>query len=569
MAERRPKRYHETVIVADTAQKDGPRSGKLKPGVLITPKVRLVARVGEGAMGEVWRAEHTTLETQVAVKVIPEDPTENREEILERFQREATITAQIKSPHVVQIHDYGITDDGIPYIVMELLEGEDLAMRVERERTLSLRDTGEILSQLAKVLGKAHKLGIVHRDVKPENIFLASSEDGIFVKVFDFGVAKRRATPRARRLTETGRIVGTPEFMSPEQLRDSQTVNLQADLWAMAAVAYNALTGALPFDGATIGELCVSVLEGKYAPVSSLRDDLPVETDLWFAQAFHRDAGQRFASAKEMAQAFLRLGPRFDIADELSESGTFDLVHLTEVKGKPSPPRPPPPPRRITASDVGPISSKPADELPPPPEAAPSQPAQRPPPPRPPVRSKPESPVPPPSAPEPVSVPTDDGGLELRAPPPPRRRAAKVFLLLGLLAAGAVIGGSMLAGLPYPVPTTVAEARRVWDTVRARVLGAPPEAEADAAPPAEAVEQPVAEETAPIAAEPTAPEPIAEPEPAAAATTEATALPTAEPSATPTVATAAPPPRPPLRPPPPRRPPPPPKSGKPWEPSAP
>ncbi|WP_275976931.1 serine/threonine-protein kinase [Polyangium aurulentum] len=256
--------------------------------------------LGRGGMGSVWAADHLALKTEVAVKFMSamyaEDPA-----MLTRFEREATSAAQIKSPHIVNVHDHGVTGDGIPYMVMELLEGEDLSVRIKRAGPLPLDEVAEVIAQTCKALGKAHKLGIVHRDIKPSNIFLLDTEGGdIFVKVLDFGVAKPGSESD---VTNTGLIVGTIVYASPEQLLNAKKVDHRADLWSVGVVAYRALTGKLPFsDDDGIGSLCLAMQQGMFTRPSALVPDLPLEVDRWFEKAFKRDPDERFTTAVEMAR---------------------------------------------------------------------------------------------------------------------------------------------------------------------------------------------------------------------------------------------------------------------------
>jgi len=272
----------------------------LGPGFLVSKHVKLVRMLGRGGMGSVWAADHLALKSEVAVKFMSamyaEDPA-----MLTRFEREATSAAQIKSPHIVNIHDHGVTGDGIPYMVMELLEGEDLSVRIKRQGPLPLDEVAEVIAQTCKALGKAHKLGIVHRDIKPSNIFLLDTEGGdIFVKVLDFGVAKPGSESD---VTNTGLIVGTIVYASPEQLLNAKKVDHRADLWSVGVVAYRALTGKLPFsDDDGIGSLCLAMQQGMFTRPSALVPDLPLEVDRWFEKAFKRDPDERFGSAVEMAR---------------------------------------------------------------------------------------------------------------------------------------------------------------------------------------------------------------------------------------------------------------------------
>jgi serine/threonine-protein kinase len=294
----------------------------LEPGYLVSKHVRLVRKLKGGGMGSVWVADHLALGTQVAVKFISGDHVGNPE-LTARFKREATSAARIKSPHVVQIHDHGVTDDGLPYMVMELLEGEDLSTRLKRRGPMSVDDVVTIVEQTCRVLMKSHRLGVIHRDIKPANLFLVEADGAIFVKLLDFGVAKLGA--EASDLTNTGAMVGTIAYMSPEQLLDARNVDHRADLWSLAVVAYRALTGQQPFkDDNGLGALVLSVDRGQFAQASSLVPGIPESVDPWFARAFMRQADARFANAKDMANDLaLALGRKLPLEEQPSERETI------------------------------------------------------------------------------------------------------------------------------------------------------------------------------------------------------------------------------------------------------
>jgi serine/threonine-protein kinase len=275
----------------------------LAPGTLIGQKVRLLREIARGGMGSVWLAEHLTLRSDVAGKFMAPELADHREAIA-RFTREATVAAQIKSQHVIQIFDQGRTEVGQPYIVMELLDGEDLGRRIERVRALAPADVILIVRQVCKALNRAHARGIVHRDIKPENIFLVDAEGDLFVKLLDFGVAKRNETPL--RSTGSGVTVGTPFYMSPEQVLSARDVDYRTDLWSVAVVAYHALTGQVPFMAETVGAICVAIDKAIFIPPSEARPELPPTLDAWFSRAFARDPAFRFTSAKELAATFER-----------------------------------------------------------------------------------------------------------------------------------------------------------------------------------------------------------------------------------------------------------------------
>jgi serine/threonine-protein kinase len=220
-----------------------------------------------------------------------------------RFEREARAVAAIQSRNVVHVHDYGL-HEGTPYMVMELLQGEVLSARLERERRLPPFVVAGVLAQVGKALRQAHERGIVHRDLKPSNIFLTRDDDEEVVKVFDFGVVKRTGLEATDERTHTGLIIGSVHYMSPEQARGARDLDHRTDLWAMAVVAYRALTGYLPFPGDQAGDVIVKICSETPWPPSAFAPELGPAVDAFFARAFARRPEDRYASARELADAF-------------------------------------------------------------------------------------------------------------------------------------------------------------------------------------------------------------------------------------------------------------------------
>jgi serine/threonine-protein kinase len=260
-------------------------------------------------MGSLWIASHERLGTEVAVKLMaPElarDPS-----FVQRFAREAAAAARVRSPHVVQVFDHGISSTGLPFIVMELLEGWDLRRHLQKVGVMTPDDVVTIVGQLARAIGRAHEIGIVHRDIKPENIFLCDVNDGsLFVKVLDFGIAKSGMLPQGTNTT-IGRILGSPYYMSPEQLLGLPVVDQRTDVWSIGAVVFEMLTGRRPFFADNLPALAVRI-HSEAAPVpSQLRPELPLAFDVWFEHACARDRERRFASVRELADA---LPPAFGL----------------------------------------------------------------------------------------------------------------------------------------------------------------------------------------------------------------------------------------------------------------
>ncbi|HXX67615.1 MAG TPA: serine/threonine-protein kinase [Polyangiaceae bacterium] len=274
---------------------------QLAEGLVVAGRFRLGQMLGRGGMGSVWRAQHLGLEVPCAVKFI-EGEMASLHEAQARFQREAKAAAQLRSPHVVQILDHGVWE-GVPYIAMELLEGEELGKRLARVGRLTPQETCTVLGQVCRALSKAHSMGIVHRDLKPENIFLVRDDDREIAKVLDFGIAKSRMQDLGGSSnTKTGAMLGTPYYMSPEQAQGTKQVDSRTDLWALAVIAFQALTGRLPFESEALGDLLVKIIV-QPLPVPSQYGQVPLGFDAWWLKAAARDPGERFQSAKDFSDS--------------------------------------------------------------------------------------------------------------------------------------------------------------------------------------------------------------------------------------------------------------------------
>jgi len=302
-------------------------------GLTIAERYRLLSRLGQGGMGSVWRAEHLTLRSQVALKRIDTEFAKSPDAV-ERFEREAQAAASLRSTHVVQILDHGV-DGGVPYIAMELLEGESLAQRLERVRRLPPNRTLSIITQVGRAMTRAHDAGIVHRDLKPDNIFIVPEGDDEVVKVLDFGIAKRtvsEADSGSASNTRTGALLGTPFYMSPEQARGNKRIDHRSDLWSMGVIVFECLTGFRPFDSEGLGDLLLKICSDP-APVPSTFSSLPKSFDDWCTRALARDPARRFQSARELVDA-LRLAlievpaEVVLVAPERSASSTAETVAM-------------------------------------------------------------------------------------------------------------------------------------------------------------------------------------------------------------------------------------------------
>ncbi|WP_437741018.1 protein kinase [Sorangium sp. So ce1504] len=270
------------------------------PDSVVGGKYRLERPLSHGGMGSVWVARHVNLGSLVAVKFM--DPTYAASStFLARFEREARIAASLQSPHVVYVQDFGV-DDETPYLVMELLQGEDLGTRLLRVGRLSLVDATLILVQAGKAIRRAHDAGLVHRDLKPANLFLVrvEGEQDEVVKILDFGIVKDTGAALTEEVTRTGELLGSPHYMSPEQVRGEKDIDQRSDLWSLGVILFYGVTGELPFQGAQLGAVIANILVGPVPSASLIARDLPPEIDAFFARALARERAERFQSVGEM-----------------------------------------------------------------------------------------------------------------------------------------------------------------------------------------------------------------------------------------------------------------------------
>jgi hypothetical protein len=274
---------------------------ELQENMVVADRFRLVRMIGRGGMGSVWQAMHLGLDTPCAVKFI-EGELANVAEAHARFEREAKAAAQLRSPNVVQIFDHGVWQ-GRPYIAMELLEGEDLGKRLGRRGgRLSPPEVNFVVQEVCRALSRAHQAGVVHRDLKPDNIFIVKDDDRDIVKILDFGVAKSAAALDGSN-TKTGAMLGTPYYMSPEQAQGIKSVDSRSDLWSLAVIVFQCLTGRLPFESEALGDLLVKIIVNKVPTPSEYNPSVPVGFDGWWARASERPVENRFPTAKAFAES--------------------------------------------------------------------------------------------------------------------------------------------------------------------------------------------------------------------------------------------------------------------------
>ncbi len=273
-------------------------------GTVIAGRFKLVRELGTGAMGTVWLADHLTLDLRCAVKFMGTEAS-RAQNYRARFELEARAIAQLHGPNVVRVLDYDV-HQGTPFIAMEFLQGEDLAARLQRVGKLDPATTYRIIAQVARGLSKAHEAGIVHRDLKPENIFLAEEDEGEVAKLVDFGIAKMASFALADGLadrTQAGSLLGTPAYMSPEQARGLSDIDHRSDLWSLAVITFECLTGRLPFQSEALGDLFAQIMFDPLPVPSKVERTLPADFDWWWARAALRNTEGRFGSARELSDA--------------------------------------------------------------------------------------------------------------------------------------------------------------------------------------------------------------------------------------------------------------------------
>lgn len=304
-------------------------------GRIIAGKYCLLQQLGHGGMGSVWAAEHLALRSQVAVKLIQAEALAVPN-VPRRFEREARALATLRSPHVVQVLDYGV-DSGTQYLVTELLNGETLRARLEARGRLQAREISTIARHVARAMTVSHAAGFVHRDLKPENVFLTTDGEELIAKVLDFGITKTLCG--ATDITGAGVMLGTCHYMSPEQAKGS-SVDSRSDLWSLGVIVFECLTGSSPF---RIESMFAAITAICNAPlvVPSAVARVPAGFDAWFARAVCRDLEQRFQTANELAEALrvvLDAPPEEWVGDDPPRSARSSELATQRVDAFPSAP---------------------------------------------------------------------------------------------------------------------------------------------------------------------------------------------------------------------------------------
>jgi serine/threonine protein kinase len=308
------------------------------PGDLLAGKYRIERKLGEGGMGVVFAATHVTLEKPRAIKLLRAEIAADAEAV-RRFLREARATSELSSRHVARVHDVDRLPSGEPYLVMEYLDGADLASLLAAHGPLPAAEAARYVLEACDALAEAHARGLVHRDVKPANLFLARREGGPpAIKVLDFGIAKA-AAPSAGSATAAGAFLGTLKYSAPEQIECSASVDARADLWALGVVLYELSTGALPFDSPSAVWLIAQITESAPTPPSERVEGLPVGFEAILLRCLEKDRDRRFTSAAELAEALRPFASEGEALAglRLSIPVTPRLSHRTATAPAPAP----------------------------------------------------------------------------------------------------------------------------------------------------------------------------------------------------------------------------------------
>jgi serine/threonine-protein kinase len=278
----------------------------VRAGDLLAGKYRIERIIGSGGMGVVVAARHEQLDQRFALKFLRGEASGDPE-AAQRFLREARAAVRLKSEHVAKVHDVGTLETGAPYMVMEFLEGRNFAQVLEEEGPLGIEAAAEWIVQACEAVAEAHAAGIVHRDLKPQNLFLARSVGGApSVKVLDFGVSK---STTGGALTQSNAMLGSPLYMSPEQMRSARDVDARSDVWALGVVLYELLTKRRPFEAESIAELCLKVASDPPAPITDYRADVPQPMVDVIARCLQKDPALRYGNAAELAAALAPMAP--------------------------------------------------------------------------------------------------------------------------------------------------------------------------------------------------------------------------------------------------------------------
>ncbi|HSO37810.1 MAG TPA: serine/threonine-protein kinase, partial [Labilithrix sp.] len=317
----------------------------MREGQIFNGKFRIERFIGEGAMGLVVEATNLGLDERVALKFLRREAL-SQPEIVARFRREARASVKIKSDHVAKVFDVGDAEDGTPFIVMEFLSGSDLSQMIQLRKRLEFDEVADYIIQACEGIAEAHARGIIHRDIKPENLFLAQGAGARKqIKVLDFGISKAALGAGALDVDlashHTTQIMGSPHYMSPEQLRSTRDVDARADIWSLGVVLFELLTGDTPFTSGEVTGLIAEILHDPHQRLTTVRPELPVGLEAVIDRCLAKDPKQRFQGAAELAVALLPFAPKRARA---SVERTLDIARsgggatVVEIDSIPPPP---------------------------------------------------------------------------------------------------------------------------------------------------------------------------------------------------------------------------------------
>ena len=318
-------------------------AASLQAGEIVAGKFCVERVIATGGVGVVVAARHLQLGETVALKFLLPQVDRDATDIA-RFVREAQSAVKLKSEHVARVLDVGSLEDGSPFMVMEYLDGQDLDHVLRHKGPLSIPDAVGYVMQACEAIAEAHHIGIVHRDLKPSNFFLATRHDGSpLIKVLDFGIAKARAElEQDVSLTKTRTVLGSPVYMSPEQIRSARSVDHRSDIWSLGVTLYELLTDQLPFDGDSITGVAAAVSTDPIAPIRSLRPEIPIGLSLVVEKCLEKKPGERYQTVAEFAEALVPYGPesarysltriRGALGMKTSESGKHNQVGFADTE---------------------------------------------------------------------------------------------------------------------------------------------------------------------------------------------------------------------------------------------
>ncbi|HEY3253497.1 MAG TPA: protein kinase, partial [Polyangiaceae bacterium] len=329
-------------------------------GQVLAGKYRIERVLGRGGMGLVVAATHLQLGERVALKFLLPEALGNAEAV-SRFEREARAAVRIKSEHVARVSDVGTLDNGAPYMVMEYLQGVDLSVWLAHRGVLPIEQAVEFVLQACEAIAEAHTLGIVHRDLKPANLFVIERPDGVLaVKVLDFGISKTTGLSHAAAsMTKTSAALGSPLYMSPEQMQSAKDVDARGDIWALGVVLYELVSGRTPFPGETLTELVLKVVTAPPVPFAALNAQIPAGLEAVIFKCLEKDRAARYASVAELAGALLEFAPRRSnfsverIGRVMQRAGMSATIMQSPPEQLPAQPAPQPVATRPVATQPG------------------------------------------------------------------------------------------------------------------------------------------------------------------------------------------------------------------------